>query len=97
MPQLDSKGTPKSARTQSSLFSFFTTPKKNKQKPTDRDSQDALLDQAGGLMDEDMLDEVEQAEKLMSTPCGRKRKAAVVDADNDMDVDDPLGNSGSDD
>ncbi|KAJ2140842.1 DNA mismatch repair protein msh6 [Coemansia sp. RSA 678] len=97
MPQLDSKGTPKSARTQSSLFSFFTTPKKNKQKAADRDSQDALLDQADELMDEDMLDEVEQAEKLMSTPCGRKRKAAVVDADNDMDVDDPLGNSCSDD
>ncbi|KAJ2355464.1 DNA mismatch repair protein msh6, partial [Coemansia sp. RSA 2618] len=87
-----SKSTPKSTRTQQSLFSFFSTPKKSKteepkhSKAEDRDTQDALLDEVDAFMDDDMLAEVEQAESRLATPSGRKRKAVLV-GDDEMDVD----------
>ncbi|KAJ2306365.1 DNA mismatch repair protein msh6, partial [Coemansia sp. RSA 2704] len=89
--------TPKSARTQTSLFSFFTTPKRKPQS-VDRDSQDALLEQAGDLMDDDILVEIEQAEKAQATPSGSKRKAEHMSASVHMDVDDaPSGSEDNDD
>ncbi|KAJ1859347.1 hypothetical protein LPJ73_001801, partial [Coemansia sp. RSA 2703] len=63
MPPATPSGTPRAARTQTSLFSFFTTPKK----PARKDSQDALLDDATAMIDDAMLDEVAQAE-LTQTP-----------------------------
>ncbi|KAJ2849422.1 DNA mismatch repair protein msh6 [Coemansia brasiliensis] len=79
MTQQNNNGTPKSSRAQTSLLNFFTTPKTAK--AAERDSQEALLDQADVFMDQDMLAEVENVERL-AAPSARKRKAAVG-----MDVD----------
>ncbi|KAJ1740610.1 DNA mismatch repair protein msh6 [Coemansia sp. RSA 1086] len=78
----NNNGTPKSSRAQTSLLNFFTTPKKAK--AAERDSQEALLEQADAFMDQDMLEEVENMEKL-ATPSARKRKTTM-----DMEVDDEI-------
>ncbi|KAJ2611116.1 DNA mismatch repair protein msh6, partial [Coemansia sp. RSA 1365] len=93
--------TPKSARTQTSIFSFFSTPSTKTtqsangtlQESRDRDSQDALLDELDDLVDDDMLAEVEHAEKkhssAMASSNRRKRKAAYVESEDDeMALDD---------
>ncbi|KAI9471166.1 DNA mismatch repair protein msh6 [Coemansia mojavensis] len=82
MTQSNNNGTPKSSRAQTSLLNFFTTPKKAK--AAERDSQEALLEQADAFMDQDMLEEVENMEKL-ATPSARKRKTTM-----DMEVDDEI-------
>ncbi|KAJ2083299.1 DNA mismatch repair protein msh6 [Coemansia sp. RSA 988] len=105
-------GTPKSARTQTSIFSFFSTPSTKTTQSTngtlqvsmDRDSQDALLDELDDLVDNDMLTEIEKAEEKHAPPTAtsnrRKRKAAHVESeDEEMALDDLSvgGDSGDDD
>ncbi|KAJ2213526.1 DNA mismatch repair protein msh6 [Coemansia sp. RSA 1813] len=79
--------TPKSTRTQSSIFSFFSTPAKrtaNTKAAYAKDSQDELLSQIDSSIDSDMLAEVEAAErefgvstrKRSATPSKRKHMAA---------------------
>ncbi|KAJ2853096.1 hypothetical protein FB639_006599, partial [Coemansia asiatica] len=89
-PANNISSTPKSARTQTSIFSFFNTPKKDKTKTAaaklgsalKKDSQDELLAQADDLMDDVMLAEIETVEhktaknsaRPTATPGGQKRK-----------------------
>ncbi|KAJ2800814.1 DNA mismatch repair protein msh6 [Coemansia guatemalensis] len=103
--------TPKSARTQTSIFSFFSTPSTKatqsangtRQASRDRDSQDALLDELGDLVDNDMLTEVEHAEEKHASPIAtsnkRKRKAAHVESEDeemDLALDDELADNDDD-
>ncbi|KAJ2863854.1 DNA mismatch repair protein msh6 [Coemansia erecta] len=97
---LSNSNTPKSARTQSSIFSFFSTPSKKAdgtQAACAKDSQDELLSQIDVSIDSDVLAEVEAAErefsspvkKRMAAPLTRKRKVASRGAGNNenmMDV-----------
>ncbi|KAJ2714892.1 DNA mismatch repair protein msh6 [Coemansia spiralis] len=95
MPYPRGSSTPKSARTQTSIAHFFSTPpaKRAPQKPEDRDSQDALLDQFDAVVDDDVLADIAQAESALASPektTVRKRKV------ESMDIDEP-GNLPSDD
>ncbi|KAJ1721891.1 DNA mismatch repair protein msh6 [Coemansia erecta] len=97
MPPATPSGTPKTARTQTSLFSFFSTPKK----PAKKDSQDALLDDTAAMIDDAMLDEVAQAERAQNQTQGVKRKSQPVyrdDSDDEPSADDgPDDDDGDDD
>ncbi|KAJ1993212.1 DNA mismatch repair protein msh6 [Coemansia spiralis] len=71
MPNPSNSSTPKSARTQSTIFSFFSTPAKKTgtAKPTNpRDSQDELLEDIDASIDSAMLAEAEMVEKQFATP-----------------------------
>ncbi|KAJ2468164.1 hypothetical protein GGI02_003788, partial [Coemansia sp. RSA 2322] len=77
-PNSSSRSTPKGARTQTSIFSFFSTPKKagRTAAPQSRDSQDELLEEASAAIGDDLLAEVEQAEVMLSSPAVPKRTGA---------------------
>ncbi|KAJ1733544.1 DNA mismatch repair protein msh6 [Coemansia biformis] len=84
MPQPQGSGTPKGARMQTSIFSFFATPPPSKA-PRERkapDSQDDLLDEVGALIDDDMLAEVVQVETTLALAerdrgCAASRPSAM--------------------
>ncbi|KAJ1821781.1 DNA mismatch repair protein msh6 [Coemansia sp. RSA 2598] len=86
MPPANTSTTPKGARTQTSIFSFFNTPKKAKSKTADgsttnstatarsalkKDSQDEVLAQADEMMDDAMLAELEKVERRGSKKSAR--------------------------
>ncbi|KAJ2862808.1 DNA mismatch repair protein msh6 [Coemansia aciculifera] len=70
MSQPNGSSTPKGAgRTQTSIFKFFSTPKKTSpagSKTTD--SQDALLDEIGAAIDDDVFAEIEETESTFASP-----------------------------
>ncbi|KAJ2819262.1 DNA mismatch repair protein msh6, partial [Coemansia furcata] len=77
MSQPNGSSTPKGAgRTQTSIFKFFTTPKKATTVGSKTsDSQEALLDEIGAAIDDDVLAEVEEIESTFASPV-RPVKAA---------------------
>ncbi|KAJ2813639.1 DNA mismatch repair protein msh6 [Coemansia furcata] len=77
MSQPNGSSTPKGAgRTQTSIFKFFTTPKKTSTVGSKTsDSQEALLDEIGAAIDDDVLAEVEEIESTFASPV-RPVKAA---------------------
>ncbi|KAJ1885236.1 hypothetical protein LPJ71_009454, partial [Coemansia sp. S17] len=85
MSQPNGNSTPRGAgRTQTSIFKFFTTPKKTGpvgSKATD--SQEALLDEIGAAIDDDVLADVEETQSTFASPvrpvlAARKTLAAVA-------------------
>ncbi|KAJ2689000.1 DNA mismatch repair protein msh6 [Coemansia spiralis] len=70
MSQANGSSTPRGAgRTQTSIFKFFTTPKKTStvgSKTTD--SQEALLDEISAAIDDDVLADVEVTESTFASP-----------------------------
>ncbi|KAJ2159010.1 DNA mismatch repair protein msh6 [Coemansia sp. RSA 552] len=87
--------TPKGARTQTSIVSFFRTPVKAEPRPNGPDSQEALLAETDALFDADMMAEIDQAEEAMSSPIPRSRKRKIERVD--MDIDDPQSEEDDDD
>ncbi|KAJ2494417.1 DNA mismatch repair protein, partial [Coemansia sp. RSA 2049] len=79
---LSNSSTPKSARTQSTIFSFFSTPSKKTTAgaaaANTNDSQDELLSQIDTSIDSAMLEEVEAAEREFSSPTKNNLTAAAA-------------------
>ncbi|KAJ2759104.1 DNA mismatch repair protein msh6 [Coemansia sp. BCRC 34490] len=79
---LSNSSTPKCARTQSTIFSFFSTPSKKTTSgagaANTKDSQDELLSQIDTSIDSAMLAEVEAAEKEFSSPTKNNPTAAAA-------------------
>ncbi|KAI8325127.1 hypothetical protein GQ54DRAFT_295760 [Martensiomyces pterosporus] len=72
-------GTPKgSSRKQTSLFSFFGTPKKTESQgsKSERTSQDALLDEIAVATSDDVLADIEKAEKELFEPSTKANEPA---------------------
>ncbi|KAJ2723790.1 DNA mismatch repair protein msh6 [Coemansia sp. Benny D115] len=89
-------GTPKGAKTQTSIFSFFSTPKKTKDTsatapppPKFVDSQDELLAGVDDMIDDDMLALADESKvKQPSTNLKRKAASTLTYKDDDEDDDD---------